>query len=57
MLYFIIWMAMGYFGALASIIIFRTDGSAKQGELYLALVAPFLGPVVILLTVWDLWRR
>jgi uncharacterized membrane protein YeaQ/YmgE (transglycosylase-associated protein family) len=53
----VIWLALGLFSTVLAVFLFRKDGKSGPGELYYAAIAPFLGPVVLVMIMVDLIKR
>jgi uncharacterized membrane protein YeaQ/YmgE (transglycosylase-associated protein family) len=50
-----LWFFVGVVGSLLSIYVFRTDGRTNRfGELYLAVIGPLFGPIVLVLLFTSL---
>ena len=52
----LIWLCIGLISTIASIFIFRQNGTDRMQELILAAFAPFFGPVVLVILVIDFYR-
>lgn len=56
-LFLIIWLIIGLASSLVAILVFRPNGTTKSGELVMAALGPFFGPIVTVLMILDLVKR
>ena len=55
---FAVWMVLGLIGSLLAVCLFRRNAeTVPVKELYMAILGPFFGPIIIVLVIIDLLKK